>query len=60
MLEKIRNVFLLLPRALTRRIKRSFLGTMFGGYRPEQHYMRGSGPKSRDQHSHHATDSRQG
>ncbi len=37
-----------------------FLGTMFGGYRPELHYMRGSGPKSRAQHSHPATGSRQG
>ena len=30
------------------------------GYRPERHYMRGPGPKSRTLHSDHATDSRQG
>jgi hypothetical protein len=60
MLEKIRNAFLPLRRFVRRRIKRSFLGTMFAGYRPELHYMRGSGPKSRAQHSHHATDSQQG
>jgi len=60
MLEKIRNAFLPLRRFARRRIKRSILGTMFGGYRPELHYMRGSGPKSRAQHSHPATGSRQG
>jgi len=63
MLEKTRTVFLNafspLRRALSRWIKGSFLGTMFDVYRPERHYMRGAGPKSRTPHSDHTTDSRQ-
>jgi hypothetical protein len=38
-------------RALLRWFKGSFLMTMFDNYRPEQHYMRGSGPKSRSMDS---------
>ncbi len=34
-------------RALSQRLKKSFLGTMFDNYQPELHYMRGPGPKSR-------------
>jgi len=59
MLQKIRNAFEPLRRALSRQLKRSFLKTMFGGYRPERHYMRGSGPKS-GAHPHHPTQSPQG
>ena len=35
-----------LPRAVSRWLEKSFLRTAFGNYRPERHYMRGSGPKS--------------
>jgi hypothetical protein len=28
----------------------SLLGTIFGSYRPERHYMRGPGPKWRAKH----------
>jgi len=64
MLEQIKSafmiVFLPLRRSLSRWIKASFLGAIFDVYHPEQHYMRGSGPKSRTLHSGHATDSRPG
>jgi len=58
MLETVKTVLLLLRRALSRRLKGSFLGTMFTSYRPERHYMRGSGPKSRETQSDPATDSK--
>ena len=43
-----------LRRAALRWFKRSFLKTLLDDYHPEQHYMRGSGPKSR------SIDSKQG
>ena len=47
MLDRIKDTLPLLRRALLRWFKGSLLKTMFDNYRPEQHYMRGSGPKSR-------------
>jgi hypothetical protein len=47
MLAEIKEALPLLPRALARWFRRSFLRTIFDRYRPEQHYMRGSGPKCR-------------
>jgi hypothetical protein len=44
---RIKSALTRLPRALLRRLQGSFLKTMFDSYHPEQHYMRGSGPKSR-------------
>jgi hypothetical protein len=53
MLEQIKDAFAPLRRAGLRWFKRSFLRTMFDRYRPEQHYMRGSGPKCRLKESQH-------
>jgi hypothetical protein len=47
MLHMVKAALLPLRRAASRWFKRSLLATMFGSYRPEQHYMRGPGPKSR-------------
>jgi hypothetical protein len=47
MFDQIKDALPLLRRALLRWFKGSFLKTMFDHYHPEQHYMRGSGPKSR-------------
>jgi hypothetical protein len=47
MLEQIKDAFAPLRRGAQRWFKRSFLRTTFDRYRPEQHYMRGSGPKCR-------------
>jgi len=45
--DQIKEALPPLRRALLRWFKGSFLKTMFDDYRPEQHYMRGSGPKCR-------------
>jgi hypothetical protein len=58
MLKKIAAALLPLCRALSRWFKGSFLITMFNRYRPERHYMRGSGPKSRAAHSGPGPDSK--
>jgi hypothetical protein len=42
------------PRRPARDILRS-LAKLFDSYRPEQHYMRGPGPKWREQHPQTAT-----
>jgi hypothetical protein len=47
MLDQIKDGLPFLRRALSRSLKASFVRTMFDNYHPEQHYMRGSGPKSR-------------
>jgi hypothetical protein len=47
MSHQIKDALLLLRRALLRWFDRSFLKAIFDTYHPEQHYMRGSGPKSR-------------
>jgi hypothetical protein len=47
MLDQIKDAFSPLRRASLRCLEASFLKTMFDNYRPERHYMRGSGPKSR-------------
>ena len=46
-LDQIKGALPPLRRASLRWFKGSFLKTMFDHYHPEQHYMRGSGPKSR-------------
>jgi hypothetical protein len=60
MLEKIKIAFASLRRGLLRWIRQSLAITKSGAYRPERHYMRGSGPKSRALNSDHATGARQG
>ena len=45
--DQIKEALPPLRRALLRWFKGSFLKTMFDDYRPERHYMRGSGPKCR-------------
>ncbi len=57
MLDRIKDTLPLLRRALLRRFKGSLLKTMFDNYHPEQHYMRGSGPKSRPVDSKPSMDS---
>jgi hypothetical protein len=47
MLGEIEDVWLRLRRGLPRWVRGSFLRTMLDRYHPEQHYMRGSGPKCR-------------
>ena len=47
MLDQIKDALPHLRRALSRSFGETFLRTMFDGYCPERHYMRGSGPKSR-------------
>jgi hypothetical protein len=53
MLGKIEDVWLRLRRSLPRWVRGSFLSTMLDPYHPEQHYMRGSGPKCRLKESKH-------
>jgi hypothetical protein len=57
MLNKVKAALSPLRRVLSRWLKRSFLATAFGSYRPERHYMRGSGPKSCPTHSGHTANS---
>jgi hypothetical protein len=47
MLEQIKDALSPLRRGSFRCLEASFLKAMFDNYRPERHYMRGSGPKSR-------------
>jgi len=47
MLDQIKDALPTVRRTFRRWLQGSFLKTMFGNYRPERHYMRGSGPKSR-------------
>ena len=58
-LDQIKNALALLCRALLRWVRRSFLNTMFNSYHPEQHYMRGPGPKSRTMESKQDVGSKQ-
>lgn len=51
MWDQIKDALPLLRRALLRWFNGTFLKAMFDNYRPEQHYMRGSGPKSRSMNS---------
>ena len=59
MVDQIKDALPLLHRALLRWLKGSFLKTMFDSYHPEQHYMRGSGPKSRSMYSKQDASSKQ-
>ena len=59
MLDQIKGALPLPGRALLRWFKGSLLKTMFDNYRPEQHYMRGSGPKSRSMDSKQDVGSKQ-
>ena len=59
MLDQIKGALALPGRALLRWFKGSFLKTMFDHYHPEQHYMRGSGPKSRPADSKRSIDCKQ-
>lgn len=56
----IKRAFLPLRRTLPRWAQWSTLRRLFGGYRPERHYMRGSGPKSKAPGSRHPAPSPQG
>ena len=47
MWDQIKDALPLLRRALLRWLDGTFLKAVFDNYHPEQHYMRGSGPKSR-------------
>ena len=51
MWDQIKDARPLLCRAPLRWFNGSFLKAMFDNYHPEQHYMRGSGPKSRSMNS---------
>lgn len=45
--DRIRATAAAAHRLLQSWLKASFLAAMFDTYRPERHYMRGSGPKAR-------------
>ena len=47
MWDQIKDALPLLRRASLRWFNGTFLQAMFDNYHPEQHYMRGSGPKCR-------------
>jgi hypothetical protein len=47
MWDQIKDALPLLRRASLRWFNGAFLKAIFDNYHPEQHYMRGSGPKSR-------------
>jgi hypothetical protein len=47
MLAQMKTVLQLLPRGFAQWFKGAFVRAMFDRYHPEQHYMRGSGPKCR-------------
>jgi hypothetical protein len=47
MVDQVKNILLLVRQTFRRWRFRSFLKTFFDSYHPEQHYMRGPGPKSR-------------
>jgi hypothetical protein len=59
MLDQIKDALPLLRRASLRWFKGAFLKAMFDNYHPEQHYMRGSGPKSRSMDSKQDVGSKQ-
>jgi hypothetical protein len=59
MFDQIKDGLPCLRSALSRSLKASFVGTMFDNYHPEQHYMRGSGPKSRSKASEEDAGSKQ-
>jgi len=59
MMIQIKDALPPLRRAFLRRFEASFLKTIFDNYHPEQHYMRGSGPKSRSMDSNQDMDSKQ-
>ena len=59
MFDQIKDALPLLRRAILRWFRVSFLKTMFDNYHPEQHYMRGSGPKSRSMDSKQDVGSKQ-
>ena len=51
MWDQIKDTLPLLRRVSLRWLGIAFLKAMFDNYHPEQHYMRGSGPKSRSMNS---------
>ncbi len=51
MWDQIKHARPLLRRASLRWLDIAFLKAMFDNYHPKQHYMRGSGPKSRSMNS---------
>jgi len=59
MWDQIKDALLLLHCALLRWFNGTFLKAMFDNYHPEQHYMRGSGPKSRSTNSKQDVGSKQ-
>jgi hypothetical protein len=60
MLEMIKLAFSPFRLTLPRWARWSILKRAFASYRPERHYMRGSGPKSRAVHPQHPAQSPQG
>jgi hypothetical protein len=54
--DEIKPALSFLLRALSRWLGSSFLRSIFDDYRPERHYMRGSGLKSRSASAQHAAD----
>ena len=59
MWDQIKDALALLRRALLRWFNGRILKAMFDNYHPEQHYMRGSGPKSRSMNSKQDVGSKQ-
>jgi len=59
MWDQIKDALPLLRRASLRWFNGTFLKAMFDNYHPEQHYMRGSGPKSRSMNSKQDVGSKQ-
>jgi hypothetical protein len=59
MLDQIKDGLPFLRRAVSRSLKGTFVRTMFDNYHPEQHYMRGAGPKSRSKASERDAASKQ-
>ena len=57
--DQIKDARALLRRAALRWFNGAFLKAMFDNYHPEQHYMRGSGPKSRSMNSKQDVSSKQ-
>jgi hypothetical protein len=45
--DKLKATLSFLRRTVARWLERSFFRTLVDDYRPEQHYMRGPGPKTR-------------
>jgi len=59
MWDQIKDTLPLLRRVSLRWLDIAFLKAMFDNYHPEQHYMRGSGPKSRSMNSKQGPGSKQ-